>query len=62
MQVNLVRQCTLGFLNTVLSVYCFSVFCAQLESLNGLSEEPSPTPSPSDPERASESAQTELER
>ncbi|XP_051238243.1 liprin-beta-1b isoform X6 [Dicentrarchus labrax] len=33
----------------------------ELESLNGLSEEPSPTPSPSDPERVSESAPPELE-
>ncbi|XP_076589437.1 liprin-beta-1b isoform X2 [Chaetodon auriga] len=33
----------------------------ELEILNGLSEEPSPTPSPSDPERVSESAPTGLE-
>ncbi|XP_027128645.1 liprin-beta-1b isoform X3 [Larimichthys crocea] len=33
----------------------------ELESLNGLSEEPSTTPSPSDPERVSESAPTDLE-
>lgn len=33
----------------------------ELEILNGLSEEPSPTPSPSDPERASESAPADLE-
>ncbi|XP_069018457.1 liprin-beta-1b isoform X2 [Embiotoca jacksoni] len=33
----------------------------ELESLNGLCEEPSPTPSPFDPERVSESAQTDVE-
>ncbi|XP_039664570.1 liprin-beta-1b isoform X7 [Perca fluviatilis] len=33
----------------------------ELESLNGLSEEPSPTPSPSDPEPVSESAPTDVE-
>ncbi|XP_035521074.1 liprin-beta-1b isoform X10 [Morone saxatilis] len=33
----------------------------ELESLNGLGEEHSPTPSPSDPERVSESPPTELE-
>ncbi|KAI3371447.1 hypothetical protein L3Q82_024039 [Scortum barcoo] len=33
----------------------------ELENLSGLSEEPSPTPSPSDPERVSESAPTDLE-
>ncbi|XP_045893365.1 liprin-beta-1b isoform X1 [Micropterus dolomieu] len=32
----------------------------ELEILNGLSEEPSPTPSPSDPEQVSESAPTDL--
>ncbi|XP_049430025.1 liprin-beta-1b isoform X7 [Epinephelus fuscoguttatus] len=33
----------------------------ELENLNGLSEEPSPTPSPSDPERVSKSAPTDEE-
>ncbi|XP_068578822.1 liprin-beta-1b isoform X4 [Cebidichthys violaceus] len=33
----------------------------ELEILNGLNEEPSPTPSPSDPEGASESAPTDVE-
>ncbi|XP_074533564.1 liprin-beta-1b isoform X2 [Halichoeres trimaculatus] len=33
----------------------------EMEILNGVSEEPSPTPSPSDPERVSESATTDLE-
>uniref|UniRef100_UPI0037E934DE liprin-beta-1b isoform X2 n=1 Tax=Semicossyphus pulcher TaxID=241346 RepID=UPI0037E934DE len=33
----------------------------ELELLNGMSEEPSPTPSPSDPERVSESAPMDLE-
>ncbi|XP_044048481.1 liprin-beta-1b isoform X2 [Siniperca chuatsi] len=33
----------------------------ELEVLNGLGEDPSPTPSPSDPERVSESAPTDLE-
>lgn len=40
----------------------FSDLRAQLESLSALSEDPSPTPSPSHIERASESAQAELER
>ncbi|XP_065813515.1 liprin-beta-1b isoform X6 [Labrus bergylta] len=34
----------------------------ELEILNGMSEEPSPTPSPSDAERVSESAPADLER
>ncbi|XP_035013837.1 liprin-beta-1b isoform X6 [Hippoglossus stenolepis] len=34
----------------------------ELESLNGLSEESSPAPSPSDPERVSESSPTDMER
>ncbi|KAM8750644.1 liprin-beta-1b isoform 1-T1 [Acanthopagrus schlegelii] len=33
----------------------------ELESLNGMMEEPSPTPSPSDPERLSETAPTDVE-